>query len=259
MRAVEYRRMGGSVRVAVLLGLLAGPAGADGASDLAGRLQALRSPGPVAATLRLELRLERTLHRVTASGQASVRLDVEQDEAGIHVRWPPALLRDADAEERQRDESPDRLTPVREALRELDPARLAHLLDQAGTLAGLTKDKPVEEAADGYAGREARRLVYRFRPRLSWTDAYYLRHSEGRFTVWIASDGTPLASESVASFEGKTSRMFGRFKGTTRISTRYAVESGRLRVAERDVDELDSHEDGGDVEHANRRFVLERR
>jgi hypothetical protein len=53
--------------------------------------------------------------------------------------------------------------------------------------------------------------------------------------------------------------MFGRFKGTTRVTTRYAAEDGRLRVAERDVDEADSREDGGEAEHTVRRFVLERR
>lgn len=37
--------------------------------------------------------------------------------------------------------------------------------------------------------------------------------------------------------------MFGRFKRTTRVSTGYAAEDGRLRVAERDVDEADSRED----------------
>jgi hypothetical protein len=242
-----------------LLGLGATIAGADGASDLAGRLQALRSPGPVAATLRLELRLERTLHHTTVNGRASVRLDVEEDGRGTHVHWEPAVLREANEEERQHDASPDGLRPVREALKELDAVRLGHLLDQAPTVAGLTKGPPAEEDAESYEGHEARRLVYRFQPRLSWTDAYYLKHSEGRFAIWIAPDGTPIASESVASFEGKTSRMFGRFKGTTRITTRYAAEDGRLRVAERDVDEADSREDGGEAEHAVRRFVLERR
>jgi len=247
------------VYAVALLGLLAKAAGADGASDLAGRLQALRSPGPVAAALRLELRLERTLHHKSANGQATVRLEVEENDRGTHVHWEPAVLREANEEERQHDTAPDRLLPVREALKELDPVRLGHLLDQAGTIAGLTKGAPAEEAAETYEGHAARRLVYRFQPRLSWTDAYYLKHSEGRFTIWIAADGTPIASESLASFEGKTSRMFGRFKGTTRISTRYAAEGGRLRVAERDMDEANSREDGSEEEHTVRRFVLERR
>jgi len=247
------------VYAVALLGGLAGPAGADGASDLARRLQALHAPGPVAATVRLELRLERTMHHQTTNGLASVRLDVDEDSRGIQIRWEPAVLQEADEEERQRDAAPDRLLPVREALKELDPVRLGHLLDQAGTVAGLTKGPPAEEAADTYEGHDARRLVYHFRPRLSWTDAYYLKHSEGRFTIWIAPDGTPIASESVASFEGKTSRMFGRFKGTTRVDTHYAAEGGRLRVAEREMDEADSREDGSQTERAVRRFVLERR
>jgi hypothetical protein len=91
---------------------------------------------------------------------------------------------------------------------------------------------------------------------MSWTDAYYARHREGRFTVWIAADGTPLASESSASFEGKTSRMYGRFKETTTTSTRYATEDNRLRIAERETDHLSSHEDGALVDHEWSRFVL---
>src|SRR5215470_10627492 len=219
-------------------GLSAAVAGADGAADLSRRLEAFHTPGPVAATLRLELRLERTLHHQNANGQASVRLDVDEDDRGTHVVWEPTVLREADAEEREHDAAPERLLPVREALKELDPLRLDHLLDQAGTVTGLTKGPPAEESAESYEGHDARRLA--------WTDAYYLKHSEGRFTIWIGPDGTPIASESLATFEGKTSRMFGRFKGTTRISTRYAVEGGRLRVAQRDVDEADSREDGGE-------------
>src|SRR5262249_52682597 len=159
-------------------------------------------PGPVAATLTLELKLERTSHNVTAKGDAAVRVDVDEDASGLRVRWDPALLHEADAEAHEHDAKTDRLTPVREALKELDPSRLAHPLDQAGTLAGLTRGAPAEESAGTWEGRDARRLVYRFDPRMSWTEAYYARRREGRLTVWIAADGTPLASESAASFEG---------------------------------------------------------
>jgi hypothetical protein len=243
----------------LLLAMVASPAWADSSADLARRLEQLRAPGPVATTLHLDLRLERTSHHASAKGEASLSLDVEQDATGLRVRWDPGVLREADAEAQERDANAERLTPVREALKELDPARLAHLLDQAGVVAGLTRGAPVEESAVGWEGREARRLVYRFDPRMSWTDAYYARHREGRLTVWIASDGTPLASESVASFDGKTSRMFGRFKQTTTIRTRYAAEDNRLRVTERETDDRNSHEDGAEVEHIWSRFVLSRR
>jgi hypothetical protein len=241
------------------LAVLARPAGADGAADLARRLQGLRAPGPISAALRLDLALEHTSHGQSAKGEASITLDVDEDATGLRQRWDPALLRDADAEAHERDARSDRLTPIREAMKELDPSRVAHLLDQAGTLAGLTRGTPPEESAGTWEGHEARRLVYRFDPRMSWTEAYYARRREGKVTVWIAADGTPLASESVASFEGKTSRMFGRFKQTTTIRTRYAVEDDRLRVAERETDDLASHDDGGEVQHASSRFVVTRR
>jgi hypothetical protein len=238
---------------------LAAPAVADPAADLAHRLADFHSPAPIAASVRLELHLERVLHHEKARGDASVPVEVLEDAGGLRVQWDAAVLRRADAEEGERDLSAQRLTPVREALKELDPDRVSHLLDQARTLSGLTRGVPAEETVDSYEGREARRLVYRFQPRLSWTESYYLHHSEGRFTVWIAADGTPLASDSVATFDGKTSRMFGRFHGSTTIHTRYAADGGRLWVAERDLDDLRSREDDSEVEHRSERFVLTRR
>jgi hypothetical protein len=249
----------GSLGPALLAAAAALPPGAGGASDLARRLEGLHAQTRVAVRLRMDLRLERTLHRQTVRGEASLQVDVEEDESGLRVRWEPDLLRQANEEERTHDQEPDRLTPLREGLKDLDPARLGHLLDQTGSLAGLTKGDPVEESAEAFEGRDARRLVFQFEPRLSWTERYYLRKSEGRFKVWIASDGTPLASESHATFNGKTSRAFGRFEGSTTVRTRYAVAGGRLRVAEREVDELTSRDDGGDVQHTWRHFVLEPR
>jgi len=114
--------------VALLLAL-AVRASADAPSDLAGRLKEFRSREPLVASLELQLRLERTLRHKTAKGEASLRLDVEEDEGGLRMRWESAALREADAEEQERDQSPDRLTPVREALKELDPGRVAHLLE----------------------------------------------------------------------------------------------------------------------------------
>jgi|SRR5438128_2214567 len=244
--------------VGILIAVAAAPAAEPGAA-LARRLADFHSPAPIAVSVRLELHLERTLHHKAVKGDAAVPLEAEADAVALRVTWDPEVLRRADAEARERDLSSDRITPLREALKELDPDRLSHLLDQAGTLAGLTKGGPAEETPGTYDGREARRLVYRFQPRLSWTETYYLQHSDGRFTVWIAPDGTPLASDSVATFEGKTSRMFGRFRGSTTIHTRYAAEGGRLWVAERDFDDLRSREDGGEVEHRSERFVLTRR
>jgi len=141
-------------------------------------------------------------------------------------------------------------------MKELDPGRVAHLLDQVGTLAGLTKGVPIEQSVENLEGREARRLVYTFQPRLSSLEAYYLHDSKGRFTVWIAADGTPLSSESLATFDGKTSRIFGRFQGTTTVRTQYAAEHGRLRVAEREMDDRRSLEDGREVTHTWQRFVV---
>ena len=232
------------------------PARAESLPDLTNRLQALPAPGPVAATLRLELRLERTLRKKTANAETSLQIDVDEDDAGLRVRWPPSVLNAVDAEAREADREHDRLVPLREAVKELDPARIGHLLNQVHTILGIAKGTPVEDKQESYEGREAHRLVFRFEPRLSWTEQYYARRKEGRLTIWVSADGVPLASESKATYEGKTSRMSGRFEGSTTIRTRYALEGSRLRVADRDSDEMTSRDDGGEVERSHMHFVL---
>jgi hypothetical protein len=244
--------------VTVALFVLRAPVLADGAVDLFRRLDQLRSPDPITATLHLELHVERTLHHKSVTGQATVQIEVDDEAGGLRVRWDPAFLREADAEESRGETASLSVAPWREALKALDPARLAHLLDQAHTLASLTAGEPREETPTEYDGRPARRLVYRFKPRLSWVEADHLIASDGRFTVWVDAEGTPMASESVATFDGKTSRLFGRYRGATTVRTRYALEGGRLRVAEREVDDLRSRQDGDEVEHVRQRFVVDR-
>ena len=121
---------------------------------------------------------------------------------------------------------------------------------------GIVKASPVEDKPETYEGQEAHRLVFRFEPRLPWTEQYYARRKEGRLTIWVSADGVPLASESKATYEGKTSRMSGRFEGSTIVRTRYAFEGSRLRVADRESDEMTSRDDGGEVQKSHMHFVL---
>jgi hypothetical protein len=130
---------------AVLIALGGPWAWGEGSADLAKRLDAFRSPGPIAATLRLELRQERTTHHKTSTGEAALSVELDQGPTSLGVRWDASALANASEEERKHDRSPDGLTPIRDAMKELDPARLSHLLDQTATLVGLTSDAPVEE------------------------------------------------------------------------------------------------------------------
>ena len=251
--------MGTAPFIMALLSMSATPSHTGGTTDLVGRLAALRAPGPATVSVRLDLTEEFTLKHTKVKGEASVRVSVDDDGAGLNVRWEKKSIGESDAEEKRAEGDANALTPLRDAMRELDPARISHLLDQVGTVSGLTKGTPVEEKNLPFEGREARCLVYGFTPRVSGSDRYFLRNSEGRISVWIDLDGTPLASESVATFEGKTSRNFGRFKSATTVKTRYAVVRGRLRVAERDMDEQMSRDDGAEVRHTVKHFLIEER
>ena len=251
--------MGTTLLAWAMLAAGATAAPADGAADLARRLDALRLPGPASVRVRLDLREELTLRHTTTKGESSVRVTVDDNGPDLNVVWEKKGIADADKEEKAAETDSGALTPLRDAMRELDPARLSHLLDQVGTVSSLTKGTPVEEKEELFESHKARRLMYRFTPRVSGADRYFLKSSEGRISVWIDADGAPLASESVTTIEGKTSRSFGRYKGTTAVKTLYAVVHGRLRVAEREMDDQMSRDDGSNVRHTVRHFVIEER
>jgi hypothetical protein len=72
--------------------------------------------------------------------------------------------------------------------------------------------------------------------------------SETTLKVWIGEDGLPLASESVMAYEGKHSRLYGRFHNRSLVKTTYAVKGQRLVVTSRDAEEL-VYDTGEKVKH----------
>ena len=178
--------------------------------------------------------------------RAELALDLRADASTLDLVWDQALLHRADAEERARDRNAGESMPLREALKELDPGRVSHLLDQRTSLLGLLGQGKLLGASDGtWEGRPARKLELSvpvrigddlLRPRVS--------SSEGRLTIWLGSDGLPTGSELELSYSGRMGRIFGRFESRTTIRTRYGVKDSRIFVAHRDTAESFSDDSG---------------
>ena len=214
---------------------------AGGAGDLLGTLGRLTAKDPVKGTLTLKFHKTTTHDKKTKEVQGEVDLGLAADAENLNLRWTQATLRQANEEESARDRDPRQGTPLRDAMKDLDPGRLSHLLDQGTILRGLIAEGTfVEEKKDTFEGRDARMLVFSFPIRLTDFLRSRLIHSEGRLKVWVGEDGVPLGSESVALWNGKTSRFFGAFEGRTIIRTQYQKVGDRLIARHRQTEEWQS-------------------
>lgn len=179
-------------------------------------------------------------------GGAQLSVEVQANPSGLVLSWDQGLLHQADAEERARDREANGAMPLREAMKELDPGRVAHLLDQRASILGLLAQGTLLRAEDvTYEGQPARKLELSVPVRVS-DDRLRARvsSSEGRLTLWLGADSVPLASELHLSYQGRMGRIFGRFEGRSVLRTKYGREGDRLFVAHRDSWESLADESG---------------
>jgi hypothetical protein len=213
----------------------------DAAKAAIGRLDAKE-----ALAGRLSEIYERQLGADAHKVRADLALDLKADTTTLDLAWDQTLLRRADAEERSRDRSAGGSMPLREALKELDPGRVSHLLDQRASLLGLLGQGKVLKASEGsFEGHPARKLELGVPVRV---DDDLLRArvsaSEGRLTIWLDADGLPVASELELSYSGRKGRVFGRFESRSTIRTKYGVKGDRIFVAHRDTAESFTDDSG---------------
>ena len=188
-------RMG---RSAVALSLMAAAtlAQADGLSDLKSALGRLQGPTPVKALVDAKTwnsqgegkDLDET------SGHASVQ--IEDSARGLQLLLGRDMLARMEQEERSKERDPKAKTPTLTALKEVGSDTLRPMLFAA---AGLSRsiDKAVfkSETTDSYNGKPARLLNFELSvDKIPEKDRKYLKSFVGSLDVWIAEDGTPLAS-----------------------------------------------------------------
>lgn len=192
----------------ILIAMLAAAsqaAHADGQSDLKAALQRLQGPTPLKATLETK-----AVHRngegkeaTEISGQASVAID--DGARGMQLSYGPEILARMDAESLAVARNPNAKTPTLIAAREFSPNELRPMIYAAGTLSRMLERAVYKgEKADAWQGKPARMLSYELgADTLSERDRKYVKDFEGRLSVWIAADGTPLASRMTQNVHGR--------------------------------------------------------
>ncbi|NWJ41006.1 MAG: hypothetical protein HXX12_08550 [Geothrix sp.] len=197
---------------------------ADGPADLRTTLNRLHGRAPVKAEVAYNLRQEGTTFFTPAVQEHSLRLQLAEGGSDLQVTWNPSPT------------GPASLTSIfmEEVQKDLGPARLDSLLNQASEMSGLLDAARFKsEGRESYQGKEVRTLIFRNATRIPTHHQSLVTQAESILKVWMDDDGVPLVTECSLDYTGRHSRLYGRIHGTSLIRTTYTVREQRLVVATR--------------------------
>jgi hypothetical protein len=190
---------------ALAANLFCGMAHADALADLKSALLRLQGQAPLKATLDLKNwhRLGEGKEASETEGRASLAMD--DGPRGLQVLYGKDMLARIESEASARGKNPDAKTPTQDAVRELDAAGLRSVVSAApALLREIDGARYTGEKIDAFGGKPARQLSFEFSiANLSERERKYAKKFEGNLDIWIAEDGTPLASRMRQSASGR--------------------------------------------------------
>ncbi len=217
------------MRLAILVLSLALPLSANGLDELRAALRKLPGSEPVKATLEHSFWRQVMDDKKPTVSQGKVSAQLEDGPQGLKVSWARPTLQQAGKEMTAQEREPDRGTPTRTALKNVDPLEVAEALNHAeALLRDLAQAQVTEEKVESWQGHPARLLVLKLTPRIPEQQKKYLKELKVEGKVWIGSDGLPLAFSSSVAYKG--SRLFISFEGGNTQELQFARVGNRLVV-----------------------------
>lgn len=215
---------------AALLGsVLAGTAHADGLADLKGALQRLQGSTPIKGVLKAE-----TSRKVGEGGESddyagSASVQVEDGAQGLRLQYGRDLLARMDADQLAAAKNPNAKTPALYALKEMGPDDLRPMVSAAENLTrNIERATFKAEKSAEWQGKPARQLTFAVPSKvLSDRERKYVKEFDGALDVWIAQDGTPLASQLHWHGTGRAYVVVS-FEFRQEVKSTYALAGDRL-------------------------------
>ena len=148
---------------------------------------------------------------------------------GLQVLYARDTLARMEAEQRQFAHDPKAKTPTVWALDKLETHEIAPMASAASTLSRNVEELPFKgEKADTWNGKPARQLSFSIPvAKLPEQQRKYVKEFDGTLSIWIAADGTPLASEMHVTVKGRAFVVVS-FDAVDDWNTAYAVLGDRL-------------------------------
>jgi hypothetical protein len=221
--------------------LLCGAAQADGLKDLKAALTRLQGQTPIKAVLDVKTwrRTGEGKEAHEIQGQASA--NVEDSARGLQILFAADTLAHAEAEKRAQGKNPDATTPTLSALEELGATELHPLASSANSLLQMLDEASFkDERTETYNGKPARVLHFDYSiDKLATHDRKYIKKFEMGVDVWIAADGTPLASRTIEEASGRAFLVVSFAQKSTEECV-YALVGDRLVTVRKTANESSS-------------------
>ncbi|WP_269530865.1 hypothetical protein [Chitinimonas sp. BJYL2] len=214
----------------LVVSLLTLPAAqADGLSDLKAALSRLQGQTPLKATVDIKTWRKQGDGKDSDEQQGAVNLGIEDNGRGLQVIYGKEVLSRTDAEQQARIKDKKAKTPTLTAVRELDFAELKAMTSAAASLARQIDDAIFKgETADTYNGKPARKLAFTSSiDKLPERDRKYIKEFNSQLDVWIAADGTPLATRRSMKSSGRAFVVVS-FESNSDLERVYTVAGDRL-------------------------------
>jgi hypothetical protein len=240
-------------RLGTACALLAAPlAHADGLADLKGALARLQAQTPLKATLDVKTSDRHGEGRDAIEKQGQASIGIEDGARGLQVLYGRDTLARMDAEQRQLARDPTAKAPTVWAIGKLDSNEIVPMTSAAAALSRSLEEAQFKgEKPDTWNGRTARLLTFSIPvDKLPPEQRKYVKAFDGTLSVWIAADGTPLASQTHVIVKGRAFIVVS-FDAVDDWETTYAVLGDRL-VALRAENHSSSN---GAGEHGEQRVV----
>jgi len=192
-----------NLRLFALL-LVGGLLQADTLSDLKGTLSRLNGQEPIKASVDYQFWSKQGEEKAPVITEGRATTFVEDGPQGLKMSWNRALIQTAIQEVKAQAKDPEKKATTRRAIEALKAVEVSDYLNGAeDLLRTLEQGQLVEEKAEAWQGKPARRLQLKLTPKLSKQNQKYVKELEASATVWIGAEGLPLAAETQLRMKGR--------------------------------------------------------
>ncbi|MFZ6656762.1 hypothetical protein [Undibacterium sp. TJN19] len=219
-----------------LLGLCGGVARADGVADMRAALGRLQGQATVRAVVEAKTTNRQGEGKEMEEQTGQVSIAIDDSPRGLQLSYGKDVLARLETEERAKEKDAKAKTPTIAAIREVNASELRPMIFAAANLTRLLERAVFKtEKADTYNGKPARLLSFETPvEKLTEKERKYVKKFENTLDIWIAADGTPLASRMRQSISGRAFVVIS-FETKNDEDLVYSVTGDRLIVVRKEI------------------------
>jgi len=201
----------------------------DVVADMRAAISQLRATRPIHVSIDVQQSRKSEGRFANQQFTGTASLDVIEDDAGLHITFPRALLEKADRESREHTADPRKQTPTRAAVNDTEATDIADAVNFAPPFLRLLDTATrISETRGVRDGRPVRVVVLKITPKLppEATSIFSVKFTEDKMTVWLGDDNIPIAAERIQ--RGTAGFLFIKGSMTSRSSWIFAHHGDRL-------------------------------